>query len=100
MQPQPGWYQDPTGRNQLRYWDGNQWTTHIVNNGVVGNEASPQAGQGEPAGATTPSAQQHAASNPQVTHTASGPQNAYAPQATISASGLTPSAPNGPHAAM
>jgi hypothetical protein len=23
---EPGWYGDPTGRNSLRYWDGNAWT--------------------------------------------------------------------------
>ena len=44
MQPQAGWYQDPTGRNQLRYWDGSQWTTHVSNNGVMADEAAqPQA---------------------------------------------------------
>lgn len=24
------WYPDPTGRNDLRYWDGIQWTSHVV----------------------------------------------------------------------
>lgn len=24
------WYPDPTRRNDLRYWDGHQWTSHVV----------------------------------------------------------------------
>jgi uncharacterized protein YxjI len=27
------WYTDPTGRHQLRYWDGNAWTDHVSNAG-------------------------------------------------------------------
>jgi hypothetical protein len=23
--PPPGWYPDPTGASQMRYWDGSQW---------------------------------------------------------------------------
>jgi hypothetical protein len=26
--PNPDWYPDPTGRFELRYWDGSQWTEH------------------------------------------------------------------------
>ncbi len=25
----PGWYADPSGRYELRYWDGAQWTEHV-----------------------------------------------------------------------
>ncbi|MGH8878284.1 MAG: DUF2510 domain-containing protein, partial [Stackebrandtia sp.] len=25
----PGWYSDPQGSGQQRYWDGNQWTPHL-----------------------------------------------------------------------
>jgi hypothetical protein len=28
------WLADPTGRNQLRYWNGSIWTEHVSNNGV------------------------------------------------------------------
>lgn len=26
----PGWYADPTGQQQLRYWDGSDWTEHAA----------------------------------------------------------------------
>jgi len=29
----PSWHPDPTGRHQHRYWDGEQWTHHVSNNG-------------------------------------------------------------------
>ena len=28
--PQPGWYQDPSGNPQLRWWDGSQWTSRVT----------------------------------------------------------------------
>ena len=37
--PQPvvttpaGWYPDPSGRFELRYWDGTQWTEHVARGG-------------------------------------------------------------------
>ncbi|KQV07052.1 DUF2510 domain-containing protein [Leifsonia sp. Root112D2] len=27
--PPPGWYDDPAGSSQLRWWDGTQWTQHL-----------------------------------------------------------------------
>jgi hypothetical protein len=40
VQPQPtqpqvpaGWYSDPSGRFELRYWDGNGWTEHVARGG-------------------------------------------------------------------
>lgn len=30
----PGWYADPTGSFELRYWDGSAWTEHVTANGV------------------------------------------------------------------
>ena len=24
-----GWYADPSGRYELRYWDGTEWTEHV-----------------------------------------------------------------------
>ena len=29
-----GWYPDPTGRHERRYWDGAAWTDHVVNGGT------------------------------------------------------------------
>ena len=29
----PNWYPDPSGRHQLRYFDGAQWTDHVSSNG-------------------------------------------------------------------
>jgi adenine-specific DNA-methyltransferase len=37
--PQPvapaGWYADPGGRHQYRYWDAAQWTAHVADNGAA-----------------------------------------------------------------
>ncbi len=29
----PEWLPDPTGRHELRYWDGNRWTEHVSTRG-------------------------------------------------------------------
>ena len=29
----PNWYPDPTGRHELRYWDGTNWTEHVSDSG-------------------------------------------------------------------
>jgi len=31
--PQAGWYADPTGRFEVRYWDGGSWTAHVSRGG-------------------------------------------------------------------
>lgn len=41
-EPTPNWYPDPTGRAELRYWDGEIWTDHISNAGTTGSD--PAAG--------------------------------------------------------
>ena len=30
-----GWYPDPTGRHQHRYWDSARWTSMVADNGVT-----------------------------------------------------------------
>lgn len=32
------WHPDPTGRHQLRYWDGQTWTAHVSDNGVAATD--------------------------------------------------------------
>jgi hypothetical protein len=34
----PGWLRDPTGRFELRYWDGRAWTDHVATAGVTGRD--------------------------------------------------------------
>ena len=28
-----GWYPDPSGRYEMRYWDGDKWTEHVSRQG-------------------------------------------------------------------
>ena len=30
----PGWFDDPTGAHELRYWDGDEWTEHVSDGGA------------------------------------------------------------------
>lgn len=44
-----GWYDDPSGRHDHRYWDGSRWTDQVANDGVTATDelnrrASPVAG--------------------------------------------------------
>lgn len=43
--PSPGWYADPAGRHQLRWWDGGRWTDGVATAGVATRElAAPYSG--------------------------------------------------------
>lgn len=33
-----GWHADPTGRHELRYWNGASWTDHVSNRGVTSTD--------------------------------------------------------------
>ena len=33
-----GWYADPTGRYEARFWDGHKWTGHISHYGATGKD--------------------------------------------------------------
>jgi hypothetical protein len=51
-----GWYPDPTGRHERRYWDGAAWTDHVVSGGTqsldpVQARGTTQAAAARPAGA-------------------------------------------------
>jgi len=32
------WHPDPSGKHELRYWDGSKWTDHVADNGVGSQE--------------------------------------------------------------
>jgi hypothetical protein len=36
--PPPDWYPDPAGHHQLRYWDGGGWTSHVSDDGSLGED--------------------------------------------------------------
>jgi uncharacterized protein YxjI len=43
QQHAPGWYPDPFGRHETRWWDGGQWTEHVASHGRQGVDP-PQGG--------------------------------------------------------
>lgn len=43
MNPAAGWYADPAGSNQLRYWDGSSWTEHTAPPPTPAPPAPPQS---------------------------------------------------------
>jgi lysylphosphatidylglycerol synthetase-like protein (DUF2156 family) len=42
----PGWFPDPTGRHDHRWWDGAAWTAHVADAGVAGHDALDAPGTG------------------------------------------------------
>ena len=34
----PGWYPDPHGVHQYRWWSGVEWTRGVANNGIAGTD--------------------------------------------------------------
>ncbi len=39
--PAAGWYPDPLGRHQHRYWDGAAWSPHVADHGVAATDPLP-----------------------------------------------------------
>lgn len=37
-----GWLTDPSGKYDLRYWSGTEWTEHVMKDGVPGNDPPPR----------------------------------------------------------
>jgi hypothetical protein len=37
--PVAGWFPDPAGRHEQRYWDGAVWTDAVVSNGQPGTDS-------------------------------------------------------------
>ena len=55
QQAQPGrWAADPAGRHELRWWDGDQWTSHVADGGTT--SVDPLPAQAEPQAASDPDA--------------------------------------------
>jgi hypothetical protein len=44
--PPAGWFADPSGEFQLRYWDGLRWTRHVSSDGVLATD--PHFGDSSP----------------------------------------------------
>jgi len=39
----PGWFPDPTGRHDHRWWDGAAWTAHVADAGIATVDPLPEA---------------------------------------------------------
>ena len=53
--PEGGWYQDPTGRHEKRYWDGSRWSDHVAD----GSEAATDPIRSPAELAVAPAGQRH-----------------------------------------
>ncbi len=87
------WHPDPTGRHELRYWDGSQWTEHVVDGGVQSTSPMDAGGapaQAQPAQAQAQPAAGAAVAGPAVTAAASsGSQQGFTRRRVRPASAAT-----------
>ncbi len=51
-----GWYPDPSGRHELRYWTGADWSEQVANGGVVSSESAAPAAPVTPVATVTTAA--------------------------------------------
>ncbi len=63
------WQPDPTGRHQVRFWDGSRWTDHVADDGVqstdpVGEADAPREPAAEPTQGAQPAGTQPAGTQP------------------------------------
>ena len=58
-----GWHRDPSGRHELRFWDGTRWTEHIIDEGIPALDHPTRSGQAP--GTTTRTPAPPAATGPQ-----------------------------------
>ena len=60
-----GWHRDPSGRHELRFWNGTTWTEHIIDEGIPGLDSPTRSGRAPGAHATpTPTPPTHVAAAP------------------------------------
>lgn len=74
-----GWYRDPSGQGDARYWDGQQWTDSVSVGGQTGSAPM------DPARLTVPPA-------PGTEYTSPAPRPAGGQNVTVQSSGGGPSA--------
>ena len=49
-----GWHRDPSGRHELRFWNGDRWSEHVIDDGIPGLDAPTRSGRAPAAVASTP----------------------------------------------
>ncbi len=49
-----GWHRDPSGRHELRFWDGDAWTEHVVDEGIPGLDYPTRSGRPPEGAKVTP----------------------------------------------
>src|SRR6185295_19761643 len=80
--PPAGWFADPSGRHEHRYWDGATWTDHVADRGVAA--VDPVAGPAPTVAAVQPVASTTAALGvappPSVPSTPTSPSGSWAPE--------------------
>jgi hypothetical protein len=89
--PQPGWYPDPAGSTQLRWWDGTGWTQHLQPSAAEAGQAA-GFGQEQGHGRGQGTAQGHDQAQTQRA------QNQYAPNPYAQSTPVQP--PLGAHPAI
>ena len=40
-----GWHRDPSGRHELRFWGGDAWTEHVIDEGIPGLDFPTRSGR-------------------------------------------------------
>ena len=94
------WHADPTGRHELRFWDGSAWTPHVSDGGLASVDpigtTRPTTGPGDPAltptseGRSTPATHEPVSPTPGVTRRTQPFEEPAASTAPISSSRPSP----------
>ena len=62
----PGWYQDPAGRHQYRYWDGGAWTANVADSGQLSTDPLDRSALEQAAASAAASASMNDATTEQI----------------------------------